>query len=105
MIIEPQSPNRPFLTVKFNAVPDYAPERPPYIRMLAEDMSAKITPLPNGKLHIINEGYVDPGGSGLPIWLVNHIQRRTPYANMLGRKRVISKCAASDSPITFKYKE
>ena len=51
------------------------------------------------------EGYVEPGGAYMPTWLINYAQRRLPYANMLGRQRVIAKCAASDSPIPFKYKE
>ena len=54
--------------------------------MLAEDMSAKITPLPNGKLHIINEGYVDPGGA-MPSWSINFVQRNAPYATLMGMGR------------------
>ena len=105
MIIEPQTKGRNALTMTIRAVPDYIPERPPYVRMLAEEMNVKITPLEGGKIYVINEGYVDPGGEGLPVWLVNYAQRRTPYSNMIGRQRVISKCAESNSPIPFKYKE
>lgn len=102
MVIEPQSANRPFLTVRFNAVPDYAPERPPYVRMLAEDMSAKITPLPNGKLHVINEGYVDPGGA-MPSWSINFVQRNAPYSTLLGMSRRLKQddLINSQAPLPF----
>jgi hypothetical protein len=102
MVIEPQSPNRPFLTVRFNAVPDYAPERPPFVRMLAEDMSAKITPLPNGKLHVINEGYVDPGGA-MPSWSINFVQRNAPYSTLLGMSRRLKQddLINSQTPLPF----
>lgn len=102
MIIEPQTPSRPYLTVKFNAVPDYMPEKPPFVRMLAEDMSAKITPMPNGKLHVINEGYVDPGGA-MPSWSINFVQRNAPYATLLGMSRRLKQddLKSSNIPLPF----
>ena len=102
MIIEPQTPSRPYLTVKFNAVPDYMPEKPPFVRMLAEDMSAKITPMPNGKLHVINEGYVDPGGA-MPSWSINFVQRNAPYATLLGMGRRLQQddLMSSKTPLPF----
>jgi hypothetical protein len=102
MVIEPQTPSRPFLSVKFNAVPDYMPERPPFVRMLAEDMSAKVTPLPNGKLQVINEGYVDPGGA-MPSWSINFVQRNAPYSTLLGMSRRLQQeeVMGSKSPLPF----
>jgi hypothetical protein len=103
--IQPYSSKTGFLGISYSAEPDFIPAKTGVIRMPAYETSIKLKPTGNNETEEHMEGYVDPGGSGLPIWLVNHIQRRTPYANMLGRKRVISKCAASDSPIAFKYKE
>ncbi|PTQ88899.1 START domain-containing protein [Agitococcus lubricus] len=88
MVLEPQAPNKPYMTVKINAVPDYIPERPPYVRMQAEDMTCRVTPLPNGKLLVINEGYVDPGGN-MASWAINFVQRNGPYTTLLGMRRML----------------
>ena len=103
--VQPYSTKTGFLAISYRAAPDFIPTKPGVIRMPAYETSIKLKPTGNDETEEHMEGYVDPGGSGLPIWLVNHIQRRTPYANMLGRKRAITKCAASNSPIPFKYKE
>jgi hypothetical protein len=70
--------------------------------MLAEDMSAKITPLANGKLHIINEGYVDPGGA-MPSWSINFVQRNAPYSTLLGMGRRLQQddLMSSKTPLPF----
>lgn len=88
IVIEPQTPTRHFLSLKISAVPDFIPERPPFVRMIAEDMTAKVTPMPNGKLHIVNEGYVDPGGN-MASWAINFVQRSAPYATLLGMRRML----------------
>jgi hypothetical protein len=83
-------------------VPDYIPERPPYVRMLAEDMSAKITPLPNNKLQVINEGYVDPGGA-MPSWSINFVQRNAPYATLLGMGRRLKQDELINSTVPLPF--
>ena len=103
--VQPYSTKTGFLGISYSAEPDFIPTKPNVIRMPAYETSIRLKPIGNNETEEYMEGYVDPGGSGLPIWLVNHIQRRTPYANMLGRKRAITKCTTSDSPVQFKYKE
>ena len=86
MTIEPQSPSRPYLQFRLNAMPDYIPEKPPLVRMLAEDMVARFTPMGGGKFLVTNEGYVDPGGKMAP-WAINFVSRNAPYITLLGMRR------------------
>lgn len=103
--VQPYSAKTGFLGITYSAAPDFIPTKPNVVRMPSYEINIKLIPLGDDKVEENQEGYVDPGGAGLPTWLINYAQRRAPYANMLGRKRVIDKCAASDSPIPFKYKE
>ena len=103
--VQPYSAKNGFLAISYTAAPDFIPVIPNVIRVPAYETRIKLTPLGANKVEEHLEGYIDPGGAGLPTWLVNYVQRRTPYANMLSRQRVIAKCAASDSPIPFKYTE
>jgi len=102
MLIEPQSKGRSSLTMTIRAVPDYIPERPPFVRMLAEEMNVKITPLADGKIHVINEGYVDPGGN-MASWAINFVQRSAPYATLLGMRRMLQQPEVinSKTPLPF----
>ena len=103
--IQPYSTKTGFLAISYSAAPDFIPIKSGVIRMPSYETITKLRPISEDQTEEQLEGYVDPGGEGLPVWLVNYAQRRTPYSNMIGRQRVISKCAASDSPIPFKYKE
>jgi hypothetical protein len=103
--VQPYSTKTGFLGITYSAAPDFIPAKPGVVRMPAYETSIKLTPLAADKVEEQLEGYADPGGAGLPTWLVNYAQRRAPYANMLGRQRAINKCAASDTPVAFKYKE
>lgn len=103
--VQPYSAKTGFLGISYSAEPDFIPAKPSVVRMPAYETSTKLIPLGAEKVEENMEGYVDPGGGNMPTWLINYAQRRLPYANMLGRQRVIDKCAASDSPIPFKYKE
>lgn len=103
--IQPYSTKTGFLAISYSAAPDFIPTKPGVIRMPAYETTTRFKPISENQTEEQLEGYVDPGGEGLPIWLINYAQRRTPYSNMIGRQRVISKCAESDSPIPFKYKE
>lgn len=102
MVFEPQTPSKPYVTLRTTAVPDFIPEKPPLVRMLAEDMVAKLTPLPNGKLLITNEGYVDPGGRMAP-WAINFVSRNAPYITLLGMRRQMQqdKYTSDKSPLPF----
>lgn len=103
--VQPYSTKTGFLGISYSAAPDFIPPKPGVVRFPAYETSTKLIPLGENKVEEHMEGYVEPGGAYMPTWLINYAQRRLPYANMLGRQRVIAKCAASDSPIPFKYKE
>ena len=78
--VQPYSTKTGFLGITYSAAPDFIPGKPGVIRMPAYETTIKLTPISADKVEEHLEGYVDPGGAGLPIWLVNYIQRRTPYA-------------------------
>ncbi len=88
-IVEPQTKTKRSLTLKVSALPNYMPTKPPLVRMPAEDMSVKFSPLPNGKVQLEAEGYFDAGGT-VPVWAANFVQRSAPYAVVLGLQRMVS---------------
>lgn len=88
MVIEPQTRNKPGLVVRMNSATQYLPERPPYVRMLAEDMVNTFTPVSKDKISVQSEGYIDPGGDMAP-WAINFTQRNAPYATLLGIRRML----------------
>lgn len=106
MVIEPQTAGRPYITLRFNAVPDYIPEKPPYVRMMAEDMVARFTPVSEGKFMVTNEGYADPGGKMAP-WAINFVARNAPYVTLLGMRRMMlsDDYVNSKAPLPFPVSE
>lgn len=90
-IIEPQTKVKRFTTLKVTALPNFLPVKPPLIRMPAEDISIKFSPLPNGKIQLEAEGYFDPGGSSVPIWATNFIQRTAPYVVIRNFQRMLER--------------
>jgi hypothetical protein len=86
-IIEPQSKNKPYVTLRVTAIPDALPAKPPLVRMVAEEMSIKFTSLPNNQVEMTTEGYFDPGGV-VPAWAANFVQRNAPYAVLLALQRM-----------------
>jgi hypothetical protein len=88
--------------MRVKAIENLVPEKPPLVRMVAEDMTLIYTPLPNNKLHVQAEGYVDPGGK-VPGWANNYIQRSAPYSIMLGILRMTGheKYRNSKEPLPF----
>jgi hypothetical protein len=88
-VVEPQTKTKRALTLKVSALPNYMSLKPPLVRMPAEDMSVKFSPLPNGKVQLEAEGYFDAGGT-VPVWAANFVQRSAPYAVVLGLQRMVS---------------
>ena len=88
-VFEPQTAQNRTLVMQIRAVPGYIPEKPKLVRMPAEDMMVKVTPLPGNKVQLEAEGYVDPGGN-VPNWAINYIQRSAPYSIMLGLQRMMT---------------
>lgn len=85
--VEPQSKGHPYVVLRTSAAPDLKPPRPPLVRILAEEMTIRLTPLPGNKVQIVVEGYFDPGGQ-VPVWAANMVQRNAPYAVMLAMQQM-----------------
>lgn len=102
-VVEPYSKDKGYAAVRIKAVPDYLPHKPPLVRMRAEDMLVKYTPLANGKTLFENEGYIDPGGAA-PNWVVNFIQRQAPYAVMVGLQRMVNMPEYREPTLPLPYK-
>lgn len=87
--LEPATPSHPVAVVKTRADVRFLPEKPPYVRMLAEENLVRFTPAPGGNGVVMEvEGYVDPGGSA-PIWATNFVQRSAPYSIAAGIRRMV----------------
>ncbi|MCB1674317.1 MAG: hypothetical protein H6996_08135 [Moraxellaceae bacterium] len=91
------------LIINVKAAPNFIPEAPPLIRMPAEDMIVKLTPLADNKVFLEAEGYVDPGGR-VPTWANNYIQRNAPYSILVGLLRMMTNDTyrKAKSPLPFK---
>jgi hypothetical protein len=89
LVIELQKKPSDPIVVRVKAEPTYIPESPPLVRMPAENMVFYAIPLPNQKVKIYAQGYIDLGES-LPEWANNYIQRNAPYATLLGLLRVMT---------------
>ena len=100
--IEPMTASKKYVILRLKAIPDYLPLRPPFIRMLAEDMTIKWTPTADNKTHFEVEGNIDPGGD-MPVWAINAVQRQAPYYTVLGlQRRVTHRDVVNDtSPLPF----
>lgn len=69
-------------------LPDIIPEKLDFIRIKNYWQRWTIQPRENGIIHLILEGYVDPGGS-VPSWLYNMVITDTPLNILRGiQKRV-----------------
>lgn len=104
--IDPYSPRKGFAALKLKAVPDYMPEKPPLVRMLAEDMVVKFTPINKDQVRVEVEGYIDPGGLA-PTWAINAVQRQAPYYTVIGLQRMVQQASVRNStePLPFKLIE
>lgn len=102
VVFEPATAKGSGVVMRFNAVPDYLPEKPPLVRMQAEDMTARFVPLPDNKVQVTNEGYVDPGGN-MASWAINFVQRNAPYITLLGMRRMMqnSDYTSDKTPLPF----
>lgn len=102
-VVEPYTAQKGYALVRINALPEYLPLRPPLVRMQAEDMVVKYTPLGKNKTLFENEGYIDPGGNA-PSWTVNFIQRQAPYAAVVGMLRMVQlpEYLDADTPLPYR---
>lgn len=86
--ITPYSSKTGYAMMKIESVPDYLPPKPPYVRMVAENMTVKWSPAGKNRWQNVSEGFIDPGGSA-PDWATNFVQRMAPYQTVLGLRRMI----------------
>lgn len=102
-MIEPQTATQSYLTIKVTALPNYLPLQPPLKRMVAEDMSVRITPLSNERIHIEVQGYFEAPKNVLPLWAANMIQRTAPYSVLIQLKKMtnLEQYQKADTPIGF----
>lgn len=84
--IEPYSKKRGYMVFNFNAMPNYIPSVPNFIRIAEHAIAVKLTPMSASSTKLEVEGYVDPGGS-IPAWAINHVQRNAAYISVLGLAR------------------
>lgn len=100
--VEPQTTDKSYVILRVKAVPDMLPLQPGLVRMPAEDMTIKFTPLPHHVIQIEAEGFIDPGGK-VPAWDANLVQRNAPYAVTLGLQRMAlqERYAQSHSELPF----
>ena len=105
-VIEPMTAKRPYVQLKMNALPNFLPVKPPYVRMEAEDYTARWTPINKNQVLLEAEGFINPSGAA-PSWAVNFIQGRGPYINMMGLRRMINLPQYNDSntPIPYTFVE
>jgi len=104
--IVPYSRNHPYIEFKLKAIPDFIPEKPPLVRMIAEDMIIKWTPIDKNTTRLETEGYIDPGGV-IPSWAITAVQRQAPYYTMLGLQRMVQlpQYLSPNTPSPFKVSE
>lgn len=102
-VIEPQTLSKRYAMLHVSAIPNYLPLKPPFVRMTAEEMSIRFTPLANNRLQLETEGYLEPGGTA-PSWAANFIQRSAPYSVILGMMRMLEKneYTRGDTPLPFR---
>lgn len=98
----PPTPDNPVILLHVRAEPGFLPEQPPLVRMPAEDMTIRFTPLPENRVRIESEGYVDPGGK-VPSWASNFVQRSAPYSIIVNIQRMVEKeeYAHGNTPLPF----
>lgn len=88
VVLEPYTTKKGFMLITISAAPDFMPVQSGLVRVTAQDMVIKLTPVAKEKTRLEAEGYIDPGGVS-PAWAVNAIQRTAPYNSMVGLQRVV----------------
>jgi hypothetical protein len=104
--VEPFNAKRGYMAIKLTAAPEFMPEQPSRVRVLAQNYYVKFTPIDKNTTRIEAEGYVDPGGV-TPAWAINFVQRSAPYVTMVGLARMVQLpyYRESKEPLDFAYME
>jgi hypothetical protein len=89
-----QDPRTLQVTFRGTGVPDFAPANERYVRMPVVESSWTFTPLADGVVEVVFQGYGDPGGSlssVLLAWFVRLSISEAPYHTMLHMKKFVSR--------------
>jgi hypothetical protein len=101
-VIEPYTEKKGYAAFILKAAPNFIPPKPPLVRMLAEDMVLRWTPIDENRTRLEVEGFIHPGGD-VPAWAINAVQRQAPYYTMLGLQRMaqLSQYKTPTTPAAF----
>ncbi len=104
--VEPQSKGKNWVVMHVSAMPTFLPEKPPLVRVKAEELTLRFTPKSEGQVDLQVEGYFDPGGFA-PAWAANFVQRNAPYSVILGLQRMASSSeyTKEGKPLPFRVYE
>lgn len=105
-VIEPYTAERGYMRITVKALPDYLPKVPGLVRVLAQDLTARFTPVGKDKVQFDIEGFVDPGGK-VPAWTINFVQKRVPYLITVALLRMSQQKEYTQptTPAPFTYRE
>ena len=70
-------------------LPGVVPDRTDKVRIRNYWQRWTIQPMPNGVIHLVLEGYADPGGS-IPSWIYNMVITETPLNILRGIQRTVA---------------
>ncbi|MDO8332256.1 MAG: START domain-containing protein [Fluviicoccus sp.] len=100
--VEPYTERKGYGALRLKAEPNFLPPKPPLVRMDAEDMVVKFTPISDDQVRVEVEGFIDPGGLA-PSWAINAVQRQAPYYTVLGLQRMVQlpKYKDAKGPLPF----
>lgn len=76
-----QDPQSRVITLTTTADPGFITETTGLVRMTAEELVWKFTPLADGWVHLELSGYADPGGN-IPSWTANMVQLDAPFQSV-----------------------
>lgn len=76
-----QDPQTRVITLTTSADPAFITEASGLVRMTAEELVWKFTPLPEGWVRLELTGYADPGGN-IPSWTANMVQLDAPFQSV-----------------------
>lgn len=102
--IEPYSSAKGSLILRYQAVPNFIPITADVVRITTYQMTTKLTPRGNQQTYEETEGYAEPGGS-MPAWLLNTVQQKTPYQNLLAKQEGVKHYMNSSDPFLYKIRE
>lgn len=85
-----QTVSNPRLTlIQAQDVPGYPQSDPAVVRIPAMNLTLRVEAAEHGRSRFSSQLQVDPGGR-VPVWAANFVQRRAPYATMLGLIRTLN---------------